>query len=102
MNIILTPDKTNSILKLYHKSNRIILPFALASLYSHSIHQKKCEKMFDTINSLNIGFHSYVSTSCIITDYIKPKYIARGSRVLNLGLHSIAIIGYLEKIYKNN
>ena len=100
MNIILSPEKTNSILKLYHKSNKAILPFALGSLYSHSIHQKECEKVFDTINTLNIGFHSYVSSSCVITDYVKPKYLARGSRVLSLGLHSLAVIGYLGKIYK--
>ena len=96
---ILSPDKTSFILKLYHKSNKAILPLILASVSSHSIDQKESIKVFDTLNTLNIAFHSYVSCSCIMTDYIKPKYLARGSRILSLGLHSLAIVGYLNKIH---
>ena len=102
MNIILSPDKISSILNLYHTSNKAILPLALCSVYSHSIHQKQGERIFDTLNTLNIGFHSYVSSSCVITDYIKPKYLSRGSRLLSFGLHSLAVVGYLSKIHFEN
>jgi hypothetical protein len=63
--------------------------------------EKNTEKVFNVGNILNIGFHSYISTSCIITDYIKPKCLARGTRGLSLGAHSLAIYGYMQNLYKN-
>ena len=100
MNIILSPEKNNSILKGYHKSSKAIIPLAITSLGLHYFKHEEGEKISNSINALNFGFHSYVSTSCVITDYVKPLKIARGCRALSLGLHSVAVIGYLSKLYK--
>ena len=103
MNIILSPEKTNTILKLYHKSNKTLIPFALGSSLCHTYNtNKNVTNTLDTLTISNFAFHSYVSSSCIITDYIKPRTLALSTRGLSLILHTGAVVGYLNKIYKNN
>ena len=109
MENILVPEKNNNLLKLYHKSNKFIIPLFVSSviakntIYNNKDHlqnNKVLINSLDSLNILNIAYHSYISTSCIITDYVKPVNIARCTRGLSLGFHSLAIYGYLSKIYK--
>ena len=44
-------------------------------------------------NILNIGYHSYLSTSCIISDYIKNVKFEKISRVANVKSHILGVIG---------
>ena len=46
-----------------------------------------------------VAGHSYVSVASVITDYIKPKTIARLARGSNLGLHVMASIGFYKYIF---
>lgn len=100
MNNIFVPEQSKNILRAYHFSSKALIPVFLGSFISYKLESKPIEKIFYTLNTLNIGFHSYVSTSCVITDYIKPTIVARSTRGLSLGLHGIAIYGYLNNIYK--
>ena len=58
-------------------------------------------KAIDVFTTINLGYHSYFSTSCIISDYIKNNKIAKVSRLTNLNLHIVSTIGILRYI-KNN
>ena len=98
MNTILTPDKNNLLFKNYHHSSKMLIPLFLTSYVSNKYECNYLIKPLFALNVINFGFHSYVSTSCIISDYIKPKHLSKGSRVLNLGFHSLAIISYLKNI----
>ena len=100
MNIIYYPEQNKNVLKTYHMSSKALVPLALGSFISYKYKNDKLEKTFHTLNTFNFAYHSYVSMSCIITDYIKPTSISRTSRGLSLGLHCLAIYGYLNNIYK--
>ena len=101
MNNILIPEKNLSILKQYHSGSALLLPFIAGSVASRYTNNKYMVKWFDCCNVFAIGFHSYVSTSCIITDYIKPKNIANTFRGTNIIAHSVACIGYFYYLKKN-
>lgn len=98
MNNILTPEKNKTLLKSYHRSSKLLIPTMLGSYFLDN--NNFLEKSFHTLNIFNIGYHSYVSTSCILTDYVKPVYLSKSSRFISLGIHSLAIYGYLHNIYK--
>ena len=99
---ILKPDLNNLLLKKYHLSGKFLIPLIIPSIIFKKYKVNPyLEKTFDTANILNIGYHSYVSTSCIITDYIKPKNISTITRVINLKSHSVAICGLLYYVFKN-
>tara|TARA_B100000035_G_scaffold203371_1_gene173985 strand:+ start:2780 stop:3079 length:300 start_codon:yes stop_codon:yes gene_type:complete len=98
MNNILTPEKNKSLLKGYHTSSKLLIPTIIGSYFLNT--NSTIERGFHTLNILNIGYHSYVSTSCILTDYVKPVYLSKSSRFISLGIHSLAIYGYLHNIYK--
>lgn len=103
MNVLLAPDKNNYLLGKYHTSSKLLLPGLLTSyvLSKSKLENKTLEKSFYYLNILNIGFHSYTSTSCIITDYIKPKSINKLVRGTNLSTHLLACFGYFYYIRKN-
>ena len=44
-------------------------------------------------NVLNIGYHSYLSTSCILTDYVKNVKLEKISRVVSAKSHVLGILG---------
>tara|TARA_B100000073_G_C23745043_1_gene574896 strand:- start:751 stop:1086 length:336 start_codon:yes stop_codon:yes gene_type:complete len=93
---ILTPDKNTKTMHIYHASSKLIIPGLIASSLSPWIG-------FTTFNFINIGFHSYISISSVITDYIHKipiKNIEYPARFINLKLHKLACIGFL--IYVNN
>lgn len=101
MDILLSPEKNNRLLKYYHTSSKALIPLILGSCITEYYNEKNTKNIFHVSNILNIGYHSYISTSCIITDYIKPNYLSRGSRGLSLGFHGLAIYGYMQNLYKN-
>ena len=101
MNYLLIPDKQNSILKNYHRSSKLLVPCLLASYVCNKYNVKPVEKYIHTLNIFNIAFHSYVSTSCIITDYLKPKTISNLCRSGNLAGHLFATMGYIYYVKKN-
>lgn len=100
---ILFPDKSNFLLKKYHLSNHLLIPGLLLSYGADKLDSKEYAIVKNTINFtnvLNIGYHSYFSTSAIISDYIKPKYLSNFVRSSSLGLHTLAVCGlckYLKK-----
>ena len=96
---LLSPDKNNTIIKLYHKSNKIMLPFLLPSILLNNDYETK--KYFDLFNINNLSFHSFVSFSTIITDYHKkiPFVNQYFLRLLNLKVHSFFIIYFSYNLY---
>ena len=89
-------------MKKYHISNHFLIPGLLLSygIDKCEIENKLIHNTINYANIFNIGYHSYFSTSAIISDYIKPKYISNFVRTSSLGLHAVAICGlckYLKK-----
>ena len=94
----LYPDRNKNILNYYHKSSKIMIPFFGLSFISNYLLESN---IIDYINVVNVGFHSYVSTSCIITDYIKIKNFEKMIRIVNLKSHTFAGIGFIYYLSKN-
>lgn len=102
MEKLLSPDKNKYLLSKYHTSSKVLLPSLCLQYIANKYEFKKTEKIIGTINILNVGFHSYVSTSTIITDYIKPPIVTKLFRISNICAHSLAIVGYMNLyLYKN-
>lgn len=101
MNVLLNPDKNSKILQLYHKSSKLILPLAISNYYL-KYNTNIVYKTISMTNILNMGIHSYISTSAIITDYIKIKNIKTLARTSSLILHSTSIFGFIYKINEIN
>ena len=101
MNVLLNPDKNSKILQLYHKSSKLILPLAISNYYL-KYNTNIVYKTISMANILNMGIHSYISTSAIITDYIKIKNIKTLARTSSLILHSTSIFGFIYKINEIN
>ena len=100
---ILSPDKVTSMMGPYHKSTKLLLPFVGVSLLNHSFKsdENNLTKCIDSITMMNIGLHSYISISCVISDYIKVRSLERCTRVLSLNLHCISSLGCLYLIHNN-
>tara|TARA_B100000963_G_scaffold34852_1_gene25901 strand:+ start:2301 stop:2669 length:369 start_codon:yes stop_codon:yes gene_type:complete len=108
---ILAPDKSNLIVKLYHKSNKIMIPFLIPSILLDE--NNNIKKYFDYFNIYNLGFHSFLSFSTIVTDYHKklPFINEKILRLLNIKTHSFLVLYftynwynkyYRPEIYKYN
>jgi len=104
---LLSPDKSNMILKKYHLSNKLLIPGLLLSYGLNEIvsidnkYKRIGINFVNYSNIINIGFHSYVSTSAIISDYIKPANLSKGLRASSFGLHALAICGLCRYFKKN-
>ena len=98
--MILNPENNLYILKKYHISSKLLIPFFGVSYYLNN-NNYRYSNIFDSINILNIGFHSYVSTSCIIGDYVKSNNIKKFFKFINFKSHTLATIGFLYYINKN-
>lgn len=98
----LTPEKSLNLLKTYHNGSKLLLPFGLLSYACHTKGYKKQAQYIDYFNILNIGYHSYVSMSCIITDYVKPKNIEFPVRLFNAKSHILATGGFIYYVLKSN
>tara|TARA_B100001287_G_scaffold276730_1_gene289011 strand:+ start:39095 stop:39412 length:318 start_codon:yes stop_codon:yes gene_type:complete len=99
---LLSPDKSVKLISYYHDSAKWMLPLTATSYASYKYDLKPYNNFVYLPTLLSLGYHSYVSTACIITDYIKPKNIALASRCLNIKLHGISTIGFIYYLYKNN
>ena len=104
---LLSPDKSNTILKKYHTSSKLLVPGLLLSYGLDNIvnvddkYKRIGINFLNFSNIINIGFHSYVSTSAIISDYVKPVNLSKGIRASSLGLHALAICGLCGYFKKN-
>ncbi len=96
---ILKPDQNLKTLHLYHSINKIMFPVALFSLGSRYLQLNQITPYLDYFNISNLAYHSYVSTSCIITDYIKVKALKTPFRLVNLNLHAVSCLGFYTYIY---
>jgi len=101
MNYLFSPDKSKFVLKKYHTSSKLLIPLFFGSYILNKSNFKNLENLANMACLTNFGFHSYVSVSCIITDYIKPKLVSQVLRTSNVGLHGLALIGYYKIVYKN-
>ena len=99
---ILNPDKSVKLISHYHKSAKWLIPLTITSYVSYKYDLKPYNNFVYIPTISTLGYHSYVSTSCIITDYIKPKNIALLSRCINLKLHGLSTIGFIYYLFKNN
>ena len=101
LNMILKPEISNNIIRKYHFSNKIMIPLIIPSLILYNFdYNENISQFFKSANILNLGFHSYVSTSCVIGDYIKNKNISLMFRCINVKSHTIAIAGFIYYIFK--
>ncbi len=102
MEKLLSPDQNKYLLSKFHTSSKLLLPSLCLQYLSNKYEFKKVERIIGTVNILNVGFHSYISTSAIITDYIKPPTVSKIFRITNVSVHSLAILGYMNQyLYKN-
>ena len=104
---LLSPDKSNTILKKYHTSSKLLVPGLLLSYGLNKTvtiddkYKRIGINFVNFSNIINVGFHSYVSTSAIISDYIKPVNLSKGIRASSLGLHALAVCGLCRYFKKN-
>jgi len=98
----LVPEKNLRYLKLYHTSSKLLIPSGIISFGFHQTKYKNLAPYCDIFNIINFTFHSYVSTSCIITDYVKIKHLEPIIRKANMGGHIMASIGFINIMYKYN
>lgn len=92
-NFLTSPDTSLHLIKLNHISSKLMIPLITGSFITDNT-------TLHSINTINIGFHSYFSMSCVITDYIKNKYLSTLCRVGNLHFHVLAagsMVYYLNK-----
>ena len=99
MKNLLSPDKSNLVIKLYHKSNKLLIPLLIPSIFLDDSNYYK--KYFDFLNITNLSFHSKISFSTIITDYYKkiPFINVNYLRVFNLKIHSILYLYFTYNLY---
>ena len=98
---MLTPDMNLKALTLYHSSNKVLIPLSALSYINYKYKLKYDSYIYPVTTSL-IGYHSYLSTSCIITDYLKPPTLNRIARIANAKSHFLAATGFLYYIYQQN
>ena len=97
---ILTPDKSNLALRYYHTFAPTLIPMALFSYVNNKYELNY--KTLDFTNAINIGYHSYVSSSTIISDYIKHPNLSKMARISNFKMHLVSTIGIYHYIYNIN
>ena len=105
MNKILNPDRSNSMLRLYHKNNNMLLPLGITNWMGRMIDiNSNIQKAMDIGLVTSIGHHSFVSIASVVSDYL-PK-ITKNIKVMNIvkggniGLHAIACLGFMRNILK--
>ena len=98
---MLKPDMNLKALSFYHTSNKSLLPLSALSYINYKYKLNYDSYIYPVTTSL-IGYHSYLSTSCIITDYLKPPTLNRIARIANTKSHFLAGTGFLYYIYQQN
>ena len=99
MKNLLSPDKSNFIIKLYHKSNKLLIPLLIPSIFLDNNNDYK--KYFNFLNITNFSFHSNISFSTIITDYHKkiPFINVNYLRFFNFKIHSIIYLYFTYNLF---
>lgn len=102
MRNIFSLDKNNFLLKIYHKSNKLLIPILIPTLILEN--ENYLKKYFDFLNITNFTFHSVFSFSSIITDYHKkiPFINENVLRILNIKSHSFMFIYLTYNVYNKN
>ena len=97
--LLLNPDKSVKLLKLYHYSNKLILPQFFITYFNNSTN-KHFNFILNNLTALNISYHSYLSGSMILNDYLqkitKNVILHNMFKISNLKLHILATIGYIK------
>jgi hypothetical protein len=96
---ILSPDQSKSMLQLYHRGNFYLLPLFGLSYFVEDTPYLGIKTLIQSGTVMTYGYHSYVSTSFILTDYIKPKTLQSVLRVVNTKTHLFATLGFLKMIF---
>ena len=91
-----SPDKHKTFLHLYRTTSWWLLPFTVLS-YGLTNHEP-ISKFIHASTVTLYGYHSYVSTSCVITDYMKRPLVGDLLRVANAKFHLLGTIGFLKLI----
>ena len=92
---LLKPDYNKKGVVFNHITSKLLIPLGIGAFYvNNNFDDKKIISASNQLFVSTVGIHSYISTSNIITDYIKPSLINKTFRIANLGLHTIAIVGY--------
>ena len=96
---MLNPDKNIRILRLYHSSAKWLIP-QIGVMTVLNKFQNTLVNVMNLSTVATFGFHSYVSTSAIIRDYIKHPQVETLARVSSLKLHTLAGTGFVYYIFK--
>lgn len=96
---MLKPDANMRLLRAYHTSAKWLIPQGLW-VWWFSGWDSPLTTALQASTVANMGFHSYVSASAIVTDYIKHPRLETVARVSNLKLHGFATVGLLYWIIK--
>lgn len=94
-----SPDYLLNHLKFYHKSNYLLLPTASLHIINYKFNLNYDNYLYPP-SFILLGYHSYFSSSQIITDYIKPKNLNLFFRASNLNIHFISCFGFLNYLYQ--
>lgn len=97
-----TPEKSKILLKLYHKSNYSLLPLFFLSAGLSQTSFQDISKVAQLCTVVTYTYHSYVSTSFVLTDYVKPYSINSLLRAINGKIHLLALMGFTKVIFANN
>ena len=98
----LTPEKNKIFLKLYHKSNFSLVPLVFLTAGLSQTPFQDLSKLLQFGTTLTYTYHSYVSTSFVLTDYVKPYAINSLFRTVNMKIHLLALLGFSKVIFKEN
>ena len=98
----LSPTKIINTYPHITKVRKILLPLTIASYFSNKYNLKTYNNVLIYRIFYICHIILYVSTSCIISDYIKIPKLDTLSRFINLKSHSLATIGFIYYIVKNN
>jgi succinate dehydrogenase hydrophobic anchor subunit len=97
--LLLNPDKNIKLLKLYHYSNKLLIPQFFISYFNTSTN-KNFNFIINTLTSFNVSYHSYLSGSMILNDYLqkttKNNLLHNIVKISNLKLHILATLGYVN------
>lgn len=100
LKLLFTPEKSTRVLRVFHQTSYALLPMGLVTFFTHS---PQCIPPIDLLcaaTAVNFGFHSFVSCSFVITDYVKHDMLQHTCRILNTKLHALAVSGYAYSILK--
>lgn len=91
---LFSPEKSTQVVKLFHRTGYALLPL-IGFSYCVPSEVSTLSCVLYTATLTNFSFHSYVSTSFVISDYVKNRSFQNVFRVINLKCHILATMGYV-------